>query len=139
MTLDTGRWTLNSRLWMLDFGRWALDGRRRTLVAELSNLDATLWTLGSGHRILSLFVSEQNHNPVSDSAWINYWKFFGCESLWRRHGHACSVETIGSDVTIFRNSILTLVLLYKRIPKEISSISSNFHQSNKPKNKIKSI
>ena len=35
------------------------------------------------------------------------------------HGHACSVETIGPDVAIFRNSILTLSV--KRMQKEIES------------------
>ena len=43
------------------FGRWTLD-------AGLWTLDSTLWTLGSGHWTLSLTVSEQNQNPVSDSA-----------------------------------------------------------------------
>ena len=37
-------------------------------------LDAELWTL-------SLTVVEQNQNPVSGFAWLNYWKFFGCKSL----------------------------------------------------------
>ena len=26
------------------------------------------------------------------------------------HGHACSVDTIGSDVALFRNSLLTLIV-----------------------------
>ena len=35
-------------------------------------------------------------------------------------GHVYSVESIGSNVAIFRNSLLTLkVLRYERIPKEI--------------------
>ena len=34
------------------------------------------------------------------------------------HGHACSVETVGFDVAIFRNSILTLSVMFKRMPKE---------------------
>ena len=29
-------------------------------------------------------------------------------NLYGPHGYACSVETIGSDVAIFRNSTLTL-------------------------------
>ena len=33
--------------------------------------------------------------------------------------HTCSVETIGFDVAIFRNSILTLSVMFKRMPKEI--------------------
>ena len=28
------------------------------------------------------------------------------------HDHACSVETVGSDVAIFRNSILTLSVAF---------------------------
>ena len=46
--------------------------------------------------------SEQNQNPVFDSAY--------------------SIESIGSNVAIFRNPILTLntsMLRYKGIPKEI--------------------
>ena len=37
------------------------------------------------------------------------------------YGHTFSVETIGSDMAIFRNSTLEFleVLRYKRIPKEI--------------------
>ena len=65
--LDSRRWSLDARHWMLDFGRWTLD--------------AGHWTLGSGHWTLPLTVPEQNQNPVSDAARLNYWKFFGCESL----------------------------------------------------------
>ena len=73
--LGSGRkcWTLDSGLWTLGPGRWTLD--------------ATLWTLSSEHCTLSLTVWEQNQNPFSYSAWLNYWKFFGCESLrtpWSR-------------------------------------------------------
>ena len=45
------------------------------------------WTLDAGPWTLSLTVVEQNQNPVSDFAWLNYWKFFGYESLrssWSR-------------------------------------------------------
>ena len=54
-------------------------------------LDSGLWTsrkLGSGQWTLLSTGSEQNQNPVSDSAY--------------------SIESIGSNVTIFRKSILTL-------------------------------
>ena len=57
-TLDSGRWTLNSGRWTLDAGLWTLDSGRWTL-------DAGLWTL-------SLTVVEQNQNPVSDFARLNY-------------------------------------------------------------------
>ena len=89
-TLDSGRWALDSGLWKLDAGLWtlgsgrwtlALDSRLSTLDSGHWTLDATLWTLGSGHWTLSLIVLEQNRKPVSDSAWLNYWKFFGCESI----------------------------------------------------------
>ena len=113
-TVDVGLWTLDSESWTLDAGLWTLDSGhltmesgRWTLDPVLWTLDDTLWTLGSGHWTLSLFLSEQNQNPISDSAWLNYWKFFGCEFL-RTSGLACFVETIGSDVAIFRNSMLTL-------------------------------
>ena len=35
------------------------------------------------------------------------------------HVHAFSVETIDSDVAIFRNSVLTLRVTFKKMPKEI--------------------
>ena len=68
------RWTLDAGLWTLEVGLWALD-------AGLWTMDSTLGTLGSGHWTLSLLNSEQNQNPVSDSAWLNYWKLFCSESL----------------------------------------------------------
>ena len=76
-TLNTGPWTVNSGLWTLDSGCWTLD-------AKVWTLDAILWTLSSGHWTLSLTVLKQNQNPVSASAWLNYWKFFGWESprIW---------------------------------------------------------
>ena len=87
-TLDAGRWTLDAGRWTLTDGRWTLDAGRWTLGSGLSTLDvgrwtldATLWTLGSGHWTLSLTVLKQSQKPVSDSAWLNYWKFFGCKSL----------------------------------------------------------
>ena len=85
---------------MLDTWLWILDSRRYTL-------DAGLWTL-------SLTVSEQNQNPVSDSAWLSYWKFFGCDPLMTSW-HVCSVETIVHDVPIFRNSLLRCKIMSKYI------------------------
>ena len=105
-TLDSGCWTLDTGFWTLDSGLWTLDSGLSTLDVGRWAVDVTLWTLGSGHWALSLTVLEQNQKPVSDSAWLNYWKFFGCESrrtLWS----PCSIETISSDLAIFRNSILT--------------------------------
>ena len=92
-TLDArvGRWTLDAGLWTVDAGIWTLDFGRWTLDAGLWMLDSGLWTLGcgrytldaldTGHWTLSLTVAEQNQNPVSDFAWLSYWKFFRCESL----------------------------------------------------------
>ena len=56
--------------------------------------------------------------------------------LWVRisedHGHACSVETIGSDMAIFRNSILTLVPQRQiwDILQEVKFSSSLVHKKN---------
>ena len=93
-TLDSGRWTLDAGLWMLDSGCWTLNPRRRTLDTKLWTLDAQLrvldswrWTLGSGHWTLSLTVLEQNQQPVSDSALLNYWKFCRCEFLRTSWSH----------------------------------------------------
>ena len=86
-TMDSEPWTLDSGFWTLDSGLWMLDAGCWTLYARLWTLDATLWTLASAHWTLSLTIWEQNQNPVSDSAWLNHWKFFGCESLrtlWSR-------------------------------------------------------
>ena len=119
LMMNSRRWTLNAGLWTLEFGRlsldswcwpselWTLDSKLWTLDAGRKTLDSGRWTLGSAHRTLSLTVSEQNQNPVFGSAWLNYWKFFRCESL-KTSWHPCFVETIGSDMAIFRNSILTL-------------------------------
>ena len=86
-TLETGRWTLDAGLWTLDSGCWTLDAGSWTLHSRGWTLDATLWTLGSGSWTLSLTVLEQNQKPVSDSAWLNYWKFFGCQSLRTSWSH----------------------------------------------------
>ena len=113
-TLDSERWTLDVRLWtldaglrMLDSGRWTLDTGCWILDAELLTLDSGFCTLYSGLWTLSLTVVEQNQNAVSGFCLIKLLKI-----LWVRtskdHGHACSVETIGSDVAVSRNSILTL-------------------------------
>ena len=75
-TLDSGCWTLDVGLWTLDSGCWSTDAGLWTLGYGLWTLGTTLWTLGSEHWTLSLTVLEQSQNPVSDSAWLNYWKFF---------------------------------------------------------------
>ena len=82
-TLDPGRWTLDAGLWTLDPGCWSLDARSWTLDAGLWMLDPGLWTLdatlrklGSGHCSLLSNGSEQNQNPVSDSA-------YSIESIYR--------------------------------------------------------
>ena len=43
--------------------------------------------------------SEQNQNPISDSAWLITENSLGANCLGP-YGHACFVETIGSDVAI---------------------------------------
>ena len=85
--LDAGLWTLDSGRWTLNAGPWTLESQRCALDARLWTLDAKRWTLGSEHWTLLLTVSEQNQNLVSDSTWLNYWKFFRFESLktsWSR-------------------------------------------------------
>ena len=56
---------------------------------------------------------EAYRNSWTLDARVGHWTLdAGCWTLdpgrSKDHGHACSVETIGSDVDIFRNSILTL-------------------------------
>ena len=72
-----GRWTLDTGCWTLDAWLWRLDSRRWTLTSELWTLDAALWPLDT---VLDCFRTEPN--PVPDSAWLNYWKFFVCKYLW---------------------------------------------------------
>ena len=84
-----GLWTqeLDAGLWTLGSGRWILDSGLSTLESGRWTFDATLWTLGFGHWTLPLTVLEQNQKPISAFAWLNYWKFFGCECLrtsWSR-------------------------------------------------------
>ena len=88
-TLDSGCWTLDAGLWMLhaEPRRLTLDTKFWTLDAQLRVLDSWRWTLGSGHWTLSLTVLEQNQQPVSDSALLNYWKFCRCESLRTSWSH----------------------------------------------------
>ena len=86
-TLDAGLWTLDSEPWKLDYGHWTLDAGRWMLSSGRWTLESWRWTLSSGHWILSLTVLEQNQQPVSDSAWLNYWKFFQCESLRASWSH----------------------------------------------------
>ena len=66
----SGRWTPNAGLWTLDsrHGLWTLESGRWNLDAGLWTLDATLKKVSIGHWTLLLTGSEQNQNPVSDSA-----------------------------------------------------------------------
>ena len=51
------------------------------LDTRICTLDSGRWTLSSRHWTLLLTSSKPNQNSVSDSAWLNYWIVFGCESL----------------------------------------------------------
>ena len=85
ITLDSS--ITEGKCWMLDPGLCPLDTGLWSLNAELWTLDSGLCTSGPEHWILLFTVSEHNQNPVSDSAWLNYSKFFGRESLrpsWSR-------------------------------------------------------
>ena len=69
--LDAGLWTLGSGLWTLDSGRWTLDSGRYTLDAGLWTLDTfseNCFNVSKHWTLLHLNISEQNQNPVSDSA-----------------------------------------------------------------------
>ena len=86
-TLNSRCWTLNPGRWTLEVGLWTLNSGRCMLGSGRWTLDSWLWTLGSGHCTLSLTVLGQNQQPFSDSAWLNYWKFFRCESLRTSWSH----------------------------------------------------
>ena len=75
-TLNAGLWTPDSGHWTLDAGLWMPDARLLTLDSRRLMLHFGHWPLGTGHYLL-----EQNMKPVSDSAWLNYWKSFRCEFL----------------------------------------------------------
>ena len=74
-TLDPGCWNLDVQLWTQDSGCWTLDAG--TLDAGPWMVHFGRWDLGTG----SLAALEQNQKPISDFVWLNYWKFFGWESL----------------------------------------------------------
>ena len=96
-TLDAGRWTLHTGLCTLDFARWTLDAGRWTLDSQLSTLDT---------------VFDCCRTESEPSFWFCLIKLL--KILWIRifkdHGHACSVETTGCDVAIFRSSIITFYI-----------------------------
>ena len=106
VTYTTSFWTLDSRRWTFDAGlstpdprRWSLDAGPWTLDPWHWNQYARSYTLDT--RFCTLDTVVVCFRTGSES---NYRKFFGCESLRT----ACSVETIGSDVVILRNSISKL-------------------------------
>ena len=69
-----GHWTqkLGAGLWMLDAGLWMLDSGRWSLDTGSWMLHYGRWALDTGYWTLSLTVIEQNQNPVSDFASLNY-------------------------------------------------------------------
>ena len=104
--LDTGLWTLNSGRWTLDAGpgRWTLDTGRWTL-------DSGRWTLDSGRWALyPVSVADCCRTESEPSFWSCLTKLLKILSMRisEDHGLACSIETVGCDLAIFRNSILTL-------------------------------
>ena len=98
-TMGSGRWTVDAKT--LDAGGWTLDSGLWRLDAGLRMLDAEFWMLSSGHWTLLLTGSEQNQNPIADSAWLNYWKVYGCKS---QRTFLCSrllCKEYGSNVAVF--------------------------------------
>ena len=115
-TLDSGRWMLDPGLWMLDFGRWTLEAGLWTLDPGHWTLNvgrwilyAGLWTLDAGFWTLDTVVDccRTESEPSFWSYLIKLLKILSMR-ISLDHGHACSGETIGCDVAIFRNSTLTL-------------------------------
>ena len=79
---SVGRWTLDAGHWTMYSGRWTLDSGLSMLDVGCYTLDARLWALDT---IFDSFRTKSK--AISDSAWLNYWKYFGCESLrisWSR-------------------------------------------------------
>ena len=115
-TLDSGRWTLDAGLWTLDPRRWTLDAGRWTVDVERYTLNAGLWALDT---IVDCFRTNSE---------VHFWfcliKLL--KILWvRPHGHACSIETIGSDEAIFTEILrwnFWEVSRYKRMPKQIFTV-----------------
>ena len=93
-------WTLDARVerWTLDAGLWTLGSGRWVLEAGPWTLDSGCWTLYLWHCCRT--ESEPN-------LWFCLIKLLKILWVWifMDHGHTCSV---GSDVAIFRNCILTL-------------------------------
>ena len=107
--LDSGRqsWTLDARV-----GRWTLDSGR--------------WIPGSGPLDTVVDCCRIESEPSFWSCLIKLLKILSMQ-IAKEHGHACSVETIGFDVAIFRNSILTLsVTLWKNTERNFYCDKSNY-------------
>ena len=66
--LDAGLWTLGSGLWTLDSGRWTLNAGPWTLDTTLDTFSENCFNVSKHWTLLHLNISEQNQNPVSDSA-----------------------------------------------------------------------
>ena len=110
-TLNSGRWTLDAGLWMLDPGRWTLDTGPWALDSGLWTLDSGRWTLDSGRWALyPVSVTDCCRTESEPSFWSCLTKLLKILSMRISEDHrlACSVETVGCDLAIFRNSILTL-------------------------------
>ena len=94
-------------------GLWTqeLDAGLRTLTldAGLWTLDAGFWTLGAGLWTLDTVVDcyWTKSEPSFWSCLIKLLKSLSMQ-ISKDHDHTCSIETVGCDVAIFRNSILTL-------------------------------
>ena len=114
--LDAGLWTLDSGRWTLDAGLSTLDVGRRTVDVERYTLNAGLWALDT---IVDCF---RTNSEVG--FWFCLIKLL--KILWvRTHGHACSIETIGSDEAIFTETLrwnFLEVSRYKRMPKQIFTV-----------------
>ena len=64
--LDAGLWTLGSGLWTLDSGRWTLNAGPWAL--DTGHFSENCFNVSKHWTLLHLNISEQNQNPVSDSA-----------------------------------------------------------------------
>ena len=109
--------------------RWSLDGELWTVGVGLWSLYAGLWTLVT---FVDWFRTE---SELSFWFWLDYAKLFEWQSQ-SSYDHAYSVEGKGSDVVIFRNSILTLSLTLQKYANYIASSYFTLFRSSRPQPSI---
>ena len=105
--LDARLWTLDPRCWTLDAGFWTLDFRLWTLNAGRWALDTGLWALDT---VIDCCITE---SELSFGIFLLTLLKVLSMQISKDHGHTCSVETIGSNMAVFRYSMLKIIFIIR--------------------------